>query len=317
VSSSVRWLVVAVAIAAASSCDSGDASGRRETLPLGITPSENTGPAEELAPSQLTGSTVAAPDTPGPCDVDQLEFWTAQVAVAATTADAVIRVRNRGDVWCELDISGSSFLDREIEPDVWLDPGGWADLVVAGEPGCDESVAVTAIAVDVDGVEIDVGSAVIDSCGWKLAAFFPNEVAEAPCADTEAVVVDGFVLVRNSSFRPCVLGALLAVEGAGAGAEPASARVEPALPDLAAGDVVAFPYRVAGGSGCGPEPSARLTFDSSVVIDLVGVRCGAIHELGPGRPYFGTEGGPLADHRAGPLDLDGALAALDPFASAE
>jgi hypothetical protein len=93
--------------------------------------------AADLAPSQTAASTVAAPDVPPPCDLDDLHW----VAEPPTRADAlfVVRVRNAGEIECELDVSQSEVADPAMEPDVWLAPGATGELtVVDTAPGCTE-----------------------------------------------------------------------------------------------------------------------------------------------------------------------------------
>ena len=81
-----------------------------------------------------------------------LATWTAQVIVAEASADAVVRIRNDGDLRCEVSVSGSPLIDPMMEPDVWLEPGVWADLVV-GQSG-DECLApevINVVAINVNG----------------------------------------------------------------------------------------------------------------------------------------------------------------------
>lgn len=296
---------------------SGESSQSTATLPLAdqVASPDNSGPADDLAPSQITASTIATPDTPGQCDLADLEFWTSQVVVGDQSADAVIRVRNMGDVWCEPDISASPLIDPAIEPDVWLDPGGWADLVV-GQSGqeCFNPGLVSLAQLDVSGEAVVVPTAAIAMCGWRLTAFFPNEVAIEPCDQLDVVDVEGFVLVRNISFTSCVLGELIGVEGTAASIGPPSDTGVPAIVDLAPGDVVAFARFVDPTTDCDADPSSgELIFEAAGVVDAPEQVCGTIYEAGAGRPWFGDLNGPLSPFAGDSFELDQVLAALDPF----
>ncbi len=306
--------VLATAIAGCSG--SGDPS---DTLPLAepIATVDDTGPTDDLAPSQITAHTVQPPATPGPCELGDLEFWTAQVLVGAGYADAVIRVRNIGDVWCEADVSGSPQIDPAIEPDVWLDPGGWADLVV-GQSGreCYSPEIVRLAEIDVHGEDVVIPTSAVAMCGWQLTAFYPNEVAERPCDQLEVVDTENFMLVRNVSPASCVLGELTGVDGDGATTRPRTDFDVPAIVDLAPGDVVGFVRVTDSVDDCvaGASPGT-LTFDVAGAVPVDELGCGAIYELGAGRPWYGDPAGPLASLVGEPVDVDAALAQLDPFAA--
>ncbi len=235
--------------------------------------------------------------------------------VAETSADAVVRVRNTGDVWCEPDISGSPLIDPAIEPDVWLDPGGWADLVV-GQSGreCFDPAIVSDAEIDIHGEAVVVPTSAIAMCGWRLTAFFPNDVATDPCDQLDSVTVTGAVLVRNASFAPCVLGELVAVEGKGASTTPRVDVDVPMVVDLAGGDVVALPFAVDPILDCDSATGeGALTFEGAGTVEVEAIACGSEFELGAARPWYGTENGPLAALDPESFDLDLALAALDPF----
>ncbi len=310
-----RWAAAVVLVIAA--CGGDGSTVSVATLPLAdvVESPEHTGPTDDLAPSQITGSTVAAPDTPDPCALADLEFWTAQVLVGDQSVDAVIRVRNVGDLWCESDIGGSPLIDPEIEPDVWFEPGGWADLVVgqSGE-GCRQRAIVSLAEIDVHGEVVVVPTSAVASCGWRLTAFFPNDVAGRACDDLEVVNVDRFVLVRNASFSACVLGELSQVGGNTASTRPRTDFDGLAVIDLAAGDVLAFAHDFDPLGGCdgGPGPGT-LTFDVAGTVNAPEIVCGAIYELGAGRPWYGDPNGPLASFDPASFDLDEVLQALDPF----
>jgi len=309
---------VVVAMLALVACGGDGSSDSAATLPLaepGAAP-DHTGPTDDLAPSQITGSTVAAPDTPGPCALADLEFWTARVFVGEQSADAVIRVRNTGDVWCEPDISNSAFLDEAVEPDVWLDPGGWADLVV-GQSGreCFAPEIVTLAEIDVDGESVVVPTAAVTTCSWELTAYYPNDLAVDPCSDLDTAGTERFVLVRNAGFMSCVLGELTSVEGMAASTIPRIVTSALSLVDLGVGDVVAIPFTVDPAVVCDSTAGAGgLIFEVAGPMTVDAMTCGAIFELGAARPWYGDPNGPLAVFAPDAFDLDEVLTALDPFA---
>ena len=124
-----------------------------ETLPLAaeaLDDPEVTSVATDLAPSQVIASTVPTPDMPGQCVLDDLRLWTSQVRVGAQTVDAVIRIRNVADTWCEADVGRSPLLDPSIEPDVRLDPAGQADLVIGQQADdCQDPTVLSVVQVGV------------------------------------------------------------------------------------------------------------------------------------------------------------------------
>jgi hypothetical protein len=277
--------------------------------------SDHTGPAGELAPSQLTASTVAAPTTPGLCSLADLELWTAQAFVGDRSADAVIRIHNVGPAWCEVDVSGSILLDPAIEPNVWLDPGAWADLVV-GQSGeeCFDPTIVTFADFDVNGEAVVVPTSAIAPCGWHLTAFYPNDLTTQPCDQLDTVSVDGFVLVRNAGPVACGLGELTAVDGRGAATATRTPTDALSVVDLAAGDVVAIAFAVSGAVDCGVASGpGAMTFDVAGSIHVDTIHCGSLYELGAPRPWYSDPSGPLVSFDSESFDLDRALAALDPF----
>ena len=285
----------AVVVVATAGC-SGDTSSVGTTVP-------HTGPADDLAPSQLTAATAAPPETPPPCDPGALTIWTAQVHVGDDWADAVLRLRNDGDVWCEVDVAGSPSIDPAMEPDVWLDPGAWADLVLGPSDGdCGAPAIVDLAQIDLNGASAVVETAAVVPCGWRLTSFFPNDVSDEPCSELDVAAVAGAIVVRNGGFLPCRLGALVSATGAGVATVPSEPEL--AAPVLAGADVVAFELTTEG--DCGERP-VDLLFDSgvraAVPLDACTVSVGA----GAPHPWIGGPGSPTADD---PADL---IAALDPF----
>ena len=290
-------------------CAADDAS----VTPVSTTP--------RLAPSQVSAATVAAPDMPAPCDVDDLAIWTAQVRLGDSTADAVIRVRNNGDAWCEVDIGGSTSIDPAIEPDVWLDPGEWADLVL-GQTGdaCVDPTVVESTEVGIGAETVVVPTAVLALCGARFDTFYPVDAAVAPCSadDLDVLAVETFVLMRNRSSGACRLGELTDVAGVRFAATDLGelglvGAASPPVVDLAAGDVVGFPVVWDPVSDCN-----HITSAGTLVFSVAGPIPGELAEcsrylLGPGRPWFGDPGGPLAGLTSGPVDVEAVRRMLDPF----
>lgn len=313
-----RWfLLVPVLLAGCSAADDGATgvvieTGPATTLPLAEhaldDPDEAT-VASVLAPSQVTASTAAPPPTPPPCTVADVELWTAGIRMTpsesgATTVDAVIRVRNVSDAWCEPDIGRSPRLDPRIEPDVWLQPGATADLVVGQEVDpCDEPALVSSVQVGIGDESVVVPSAVL-TCGWWLTAFYPNDAATEPCAagDLDVVATDRAVVVRNGANAPCSLGT------------PASGvRPESLFP----GDVVAVGGR--GDDACEGATARTVRVGGGdegvggVEVVVPDVPCDLVFDGGPPRSWYGAHDGPAASLGDGAAITE-VLDALDPFA---
>jgi hypothetical protein len=292
---SVGATVVALLFVAA--CSSGSPAGS------GVTTVPHTGPTDDLAPSQLTAPTVPPPDVPPPCDPATLTIWTAQVLAGGGWADAVLRVRNDGDEWCEVDVAGSPSVDPAMEPDVWLDPGAWADLVLGSPEGdCAAPAAIRLAEIDVNGAKVVVETAAVVPCGWRLTAFYPNRTSDEQCTELGVAAVDGAVVVRNDGPGSCRLGSLSSVAGEGVTAVPAAAGV--AVPVLASGDLVALELGVDG--DCGVRP-VDLAFDTGVIIQVPVSGCEVSVGSGAPQPWIGGPGSPTADD---PASL---LGELDPF----
>jgi hypothetical protein len=323
-----RWIVlVPMLVAGCSAVDDGTSDAPTgpaidtapvTTLPLAETAlddPEETTVASVLAPSQVTASTAAPPPTPPPCTAADVELWTAAVRPSsagdgASTVDAVIRVRNVSDDWCEPDIGRSPRLDPRIEPDVWLQPGDTADLVVGQEvEPCDAPVLVSSVQVGIGDTSVVVPSAVV-TCGWWLTAFYPNDAASEPCAvgDLEAVATDHTVVVRNTSARSCRLDALASVDG-----EPLpEASAAPVPVDLYPGDVVAVGRL--GDAACDGVASRAVRFGADAEVKVEAVPCAIEFDAAVPRPWYGAADGPAAS-LATDADIVEVLDALDPFGS--
>lgn len=293
-----RWLAAFTMVLATTGCG-GDPG-------VEVTPPADTGPTDDLAPSQRTAATAPRPSTPPPCDPELVSVWTAHVGVADGWIEPVLRIRNDGAAWCEVDVGDSPQVDPLMEPDVWLEPGAWADLVVGSRgDGCDGVAAVRLVDVAVNGASVRVETPTIEPCAWQLTAFYPNEVSDVPCdgLHLDAVAVEGAVLVRNGGASTCRLGMLTAVEGDEV--EVVAGDVDVAVPLLAPADVVAIATERRGDG-----PSTRpivLRFDSGVVLEIAVAGDVASVAAGPGGPWIGGPGSPVTGD---PLVLP---AALDPF----
>ena len=290
-----RSLVTAVVatLCAASAC-SGDAVDESMTT--------------ALTEQQRTASTVARPDTPPPCDPDEVTTWTARTEAVGDAASGVIRVRNDGPATCEVDIEASERVDRFVEPDVWLEPGAGADLVVGdGGQGCDDPKVVLDVEVAIGPTSRRVPTSAVVPCDWRLVAFYPAEPPQGACdAPTLDVTrVDRAIVLRNPGFTSCALGALVGVEGARLAA---SIDELPTIDWLAGGDVVAFPVTTTD-TTCEPAVVALRFGSAAGDVTVGGTACDVV---GPGVSYYAGDLGPLAGF-VEPVDVEAAVAALDPF----
>lgn len=291
--------VVGVAVAAvlalsAAGCESNRVDDDRADV--GGAPSvPHTGPTDHLAPSQRTAPTVPPPATPPPCSVDRLSVWTARVTVTeggAGEIDAAIRIRNDGTAECEVDVSASSSADPTMEPDVWLEPGGWADLLLSAS-GCDPAaVEFGPVELDVNGEPVRVES--VTGCDGRFVAFSPVEVSETPCDELRAAVVPAgagsAVAVHHEGWSTCRLGELVSATGervrlVARGSETGPDATDPELPLLAGGDVVAIPVDLEG--ECPAHP-VELVFDSGVAIDVFVPGCAVTLAAGAPGPWPGA-----------------------------
>lgn len=153
------WLLAPVLAACGGSDDA--APGTTTAVPV----------ATELAPSQTSASTIAAPELPPPCTVEQLAF-------AQGTSDEpgvlFVDIVNTGDEWCEANLSASVAVAPEMEPDVWIDPGAVAQLrVELDTASCDAAAPVDTIGLDVNGEPVAVAIDRVEVCALALAALYP------------------------------------------------------------------------------------------------------------------------------------------------
>ncbi len=279
----MRWWARFGLVAMLTGCSTGANSS-------GPVSSDQTGElSPELAPSQVSASTVPRPATPDPCRVDDLAIWTAQIE----SGSVVIRIRNDGSAWCDVDITDSAQLDPLAEPAIWLEPGDGANLVAGeSEPGCEAPRPFRTIEFDMGGTSVSVPSALV-ACGWWLTALYPVDGAAASCSpdqlDAVWVDADDLLLVRNSGFDSCTLAI-------GEGDARSGDVVD--IDELAAGDLAAWR---SVGEQCGDGPTLPFRQPSLVVAGLP--ECPTF--VGPGAPVDA-----LAPHVAvalgdGSLDLFG------------
>ena len=308
----MRSLIGRLLLTALVGC-SADASVPDTTLPLSDTAlddPDDTTVASELAPSQVAASTAPPPATPSPCGDHDVELWTAAIRPAASTADAVIRMRNVGTAWCEVDIGRSPRLDPTIEPDVWLQPGDTADLVVGqAEEPCQEPALVTAVQVGVGDTSVVVPSALV-ACAWMLTALYPNDPVTAPCERRylDVVATAGAVVIGTSSPAPCLIEALTAVDGIPLTAPSTPPRAVEMFP----GDVLAV--GTPRERDCDGATSRTLRFGVSLDVVVDDVPCGLQFESASPSPWYGMPNGPTVADDAG---IDEILDALDPFGPRE
>lgn len=270
---------------------------------------ESPVPASSLAASQLSAPTVPRPSVPPRCTADAVTIWTAQVRPYEGGADAVLRVVNSGE-WCEVDLSGSPRLDPDIEPDVWLEPGEWAELVV-GPSGdeCDATDVVTLAQMSVGGETVVIPTTAVVRCGWALTAFSSLVSPSDDCTEFDVATTEAWLVVRNGGTAACRLPELIAAGDLGV--EPRRA-ADPPVTALEPGDVAGYPLRPADdcAGAAVPLEFARV----GVVVELTLEPCAAI-ELGPARSVLAGSSGLLGDlDRTPPVDVASMVATLDPFA---
>jgi hypothetical protein len=132
--------------------------------PRAAPPTTTAQVATKLAPSQTAASTVAPPAGVPPCDVADLEF---------AAGPDVILIRNVGSIECEVDVSDSPKRDPLMEPSVWLDPGGGAELAVASdEESCDVPATVMSVDLVVNGERVEAPLTLSNACGVTLTAIY-------------------------------------------------------------------------------------------------------------------------------------------------
>lgn len=309
----VGWAIGPLFVAALVGCSGADVSVSGTTLPLAATAlddPDDTTVASALAPSQATASTVPSPAKPPPCAADDVELWTAAIRPAESTVDAVVRMRNVSEAWCEADIGRSPRLDPTIEPDVWLQPGGTADLVVGqAVVPCEEPMLVSTVQIGLGDTSVVVPTALV-TCRWWLTAFYPNDPVTSPCehGDLDAIATVGAVVIATSA--PCTIDALTAVDGVPLSAPPSASPAVEFFP----GDIVAIGEP--GDADCDGAASRTLQFGQGLDVVVDGVPCGLAFESASPSPWYGAPNGPAA-FLADDAEIDAVLDALDPLGRRE
>jgi hypothetical protein len=134
------------------------------TLPIVAGPPV-TAPEPVVAPA-----TTTPPPLPPPCDPSVLAFD----ASPLLDGELVVTITNTGVDWCEANLQRSPGVDPQMEPDVWLDPGASAALVVEVDTRiCVAPVDVDSIDLDVNGAAVAVSVAPMRVCILALTALYP------------------------------------------------------------------------------------------------------------------------------------------------
>jgi hypothetical protein len=148
----------------ASACGSDESGGSPTTPP----------PATDLAPSQLTASTVAAPLAPGLCDPGRVRIEVVVPEPGVGQPDQIVELVNDDDRECDVDISATEDASPLMEPSVRLQPGAQGHVWVEGRDACDEPVEDPVLVLDVNGQARDVDVTFETSCGVEVTAFFTD-----------------------------------------------------------------------------------------------------------------------------------------------
>jgi hypothetical protein len=175
----VAWLLVSASLAwPLSACGDGDAppaASRAQTSQTNP-PAASIPVAGELAPSQLSASTVPEPEAPPPCEVEHLRFESPAPATGWSPFGAVVHITNAGAARCEVAVFESPSVDPLMEPDVWIDPGTTAELLVEpSSSSCEQPAPVTAIDLVVNGTPVVVPVSIGETCGVMLTAIYAVE----------------------------------------------------------------------------------------------------------------------------------------------
>ena len=180
-----RWLV-AVAVLGLGACGgveagvtAGSAVPPPTTLPAAPTTMATvtatlptvTGPPMVASEPAALPATTTPPPLPPPCDPSVLEFDASPVI----DGELVVTITNGGDEWCEANLQRSPGVDPLMEPDVWLDPGASAQLLV------DVETRICVAPIDVDTIDLDVNGVAVVGCRSRpmrvciltLTALFP------------------------------------------------------------------------------------------------------------------------------------------------
>lgn len=147
------------------------ACGGDDVAAPGTGTATRTDTAPELAPSQTTPDTVAAPGLPPPCDPAQLDHTAGTPLV---DGGLTIRIDNRGAQRCEAGYGESPIIGDDMEPDVWLEPGGAGEMAVAVDvTSCDDPAPIDTIGLVMNGEPVAVAVDRFEACTLALTALYP------------------------------------------------------------------------------------------------------------------------------------------------
>jgi hypothetical protein len=129
-----------------------------------------TGPPVVASEPVALPATTTPPPLPPPCDPSVLGFDASPVS----GGELVVTITNTGGDRCEANLKRSPGVDPRMEPDVWLDPGASAELLVEVDTRiCVAPIDVDAIDLDVNGVAVAVSVAPMRVCILTLTALYP------------------------------------------------------------------------------------------------------------------------------------------------
>lgn len=165
-------------IAGAAACGDDDAVVGNTADPATIAPGSSSpaAPATDLAPSQISAATVPEPESPPPCEEGALDIATAPEQAGELGVAAVIAIVNQADRECEVDVFASPLADPLMEPDVWLGPGGRAELLLEDvAAGCEQPGPIDEVVLIVNGETVSVPISPVSACQPMLTAIYAVE----------------------------------------------------------------------------------------------------------------------------------------------
>jgi hypothetical protein len=136
------------------------------TLPtVSAPPVPNATDVPETVPA-----TTTPPVLPPPCDPAALAFAASQ----PVDGELIITITNGGGQRCEANLQRSPGVDPLMEPDVWIDPGASAELLVEIDTRiCVAPLDVDAIDLVVNDQPLGVAVAPMRVCILSLTALYP------------------------------------------------------------------------------------------------------------------------------------------------
>ena len=177
-----RWLVAVLGLGACGGVEAGVTAGsalpQPTTVPAAPTTMATvsatlpivTGPPVVASEPTAAPATTTPPPLPPPCDPSVLEFEASPVL----DGELVVTITNAGDDWCEANLKRSPGVDALMEPDVWLDPGASAALLVEVDTRiCVAPIDVDTIDLIVNQQAVTVAVASMRVCILTLTALYP------------------------------------------------------------------------------------------------------------------------------------------------